>query len=91
MIILTGYISVDPTDVDVFLRDVQAISLDTKAEAGCLFYGIALDDRSSGRFLVAERWRDQQALTAHLERAETLSFLQTWTARMRAELDTAEA
>nr|WP_245511116.1 hypothetical protein [Martelella mediterranea] len=36
------------------------MSLSTKAEEGCLFYGITLDDRPTGRFLVAERWRSCQ-------------------------------
>ncbi|MCM5552926.1 antibiotic biosynthesis monooxygenase [Pleomorphomonas sp. NRK KF1] len=66
------------------------MSLSTKAEEGCLFYGIALDDRPTGRFLVAERWRDQEALTAHLARAETLAFLTDWSARMKGDLQTYE-
>ena len=90
MLILIGYIHIDPPDVDAFHRDVQAISLGTRAEEGCLFYGFALDDRPAGRFLVAERWRDQQALTAHLERAETRAFLTDWGDRMKAELQTYE-
>ncbi|WP_348633716.1 putative quinol monooxygenase [Martelella mediterranea] len=50
----------EPQDVDAFIRAIQAISLSTKAEEGCLFYGITLDDRPTGRFLVAERWRSCQ-------------------------------
>ena len=88
MLILMGYIHIDPLDVDAFVRDVQAISLSTKAEEGCLFYGVTLDDREAGRFLVAERWRDEAALTAHLARAETLTFLKTWSDRMKGDLQT---
>ncbi|MFC7703404.1 putative quinol monooxygenase [Plastorhodobacter daqingensis] len=90
MLILMGYIHIDPLDVDTFVRDLRTISLSTKAEEGCLFYGITLDDRPTGRFLVAERWRDQQALTAHLERAETMAFLTDWGDRMKGELQTYE-
>ncbi|AXS40734.1 antibiotic biosynthesis monooxygenase [Breoghania sp. L-A4] len=90
MLILMGYIHIDPQDVDAFVRDVQAIGLSTKAEDGCLFYGITLDDRPTGRFLVAERWRDQKALTAHLARAETLAFLKDWGGRMKGDLQTYE-
>lgn len=90
MLILMGYIHIDPPDVDAFIRDVQTISLSTKAEEGCLFYGITLDDRPAGRFVVAERWRDQAALTAHLARAETLTFLETWGERMKGDLQTYE-
>lgn len=90
MLILMGYIHIDPRDVNAFIRDVQAISLSTKTEEGCLFYGITLDDRPAGRFVVAERWRDQAALTAHLARAETLTFLKTWGERMKGDLQTYE-
>ncbi len=90
MLILMGYIHIDPQDVDAFVRDVRAISLSTQAEEGCLFYGVTLDDRPTGRFLVAERWRDQDALTAHLARAETLAFLSEWGERMKGDLQTYE-
>lgn len=90
MLILMGYIHIDPLDVDAFVRDVRTISLSTKAEEGCLFYGITPDDRPAGRFLVAERWRDQEALTAHLERPETLAFLTNWGDRMKGDLQTYE-
>lgn len=90
MLILMGYIHIDPSDVDAFATDVQAVSLGTRTEEGCLFYGITLDDRPAGRFLVAERWQDQEALTAHLEKAETLAFLKTWKERMKSDLQAYE-
>ncbi|TNB47788.1 antibiotic biosynthesis monooxygenase [Martelella lutilitoris] len=88
MLILMGYIHIDPPDIDAFVRDVQVISLRTKPEKSCLFYGITLDDRPTGRFLVAERWQDREALTAHLARAETLTSLTTWGDRMKGDLQT---
>lgn len=86
MLILMGYIHLDPPDINAFITDVEQISLTTKAEKGCLFYSITLDDRSAGRFLVAERWQDQPSLAAHLEKAETLAFLKTWGDRMSSDL-----
>ncbi|NKN36367.1 antibiotic biosynthesis monooxygenase [Agrobacterium sp. a22-2] len=86
MLILMGYIHLDPSDVEAFVSDVEQISLTTKAEKGCLFYSITLDDRSAGRFLVAERWQDQPSLAAHLEKAETLAFLETWGDRLNSDL-----
>lgn len=86
MLILMGYIHLDPSDASAFAADIEAIGDSTRREEGCLFYGVAPDDASAGRFLVAERWRDQTSLTAHLERPETRAFLQTWTDRMKSEL-----
>ncbi|NMM46109.1 antibiotic biosynthesis monooxygenase [Rhodospirillaceae bacterium KN72] len=90
MLILMGNIHTDPLDVDAFARDVEAIRLSTEAEEGCQFYGIILDHRPTGRFVVAERWQDREALTAHLSRAETVAFLKTWGARIKSDLQTYE-
>lgn len=90
MLILMGYIYLDPFDVDAFFADVQAISLSMRAEQGCLFYSITLDDRPAGRFLVAERWQDRESLTTHLERMETRAFLKTWKGRMKSDLQAYE-
>ncbi|MBP2485621.1 putative quinol monooxygenase [Rhizobium leguminosarum] len=86
MLILMGYIHLDPSDLHDFVTDVEAISLGTRTEEGCLFYGIVLEDGPSGRFLVAQRWQDRESLTAHLERGETLAFLETWRDRMKVDL-----
>jgi quinol monooxygenase YgiN len=36
--------------------------------------------------LIAERWHDQAALTAHLEAAETAAFIERWQHRMRGDI-----
>lgn len=86
MLVLMGYIHVAPSAVDDFHADVQEISRSTRAENGCLFYGISLDDRVAGRFLVAERWRDEDALKTHLQRQETVVFLEKWSGSMKGDL-----
>lgn len=86
MLILMGYIHLDPLDAAAFSADIEAIGDSTRREEGCLFYGVAPDDASAGRFLVAERWQDQASLEAHLERPETRAFLLTWADRMTSEL-----
>ncbi len=37
MIIVMGYVHLDPSDVDEFLADIQVIAPGTRAEKGCLF------------------------------------------------------
>jgi quinol monooxygenase YgiN len=86
MLILMGYIYLDPSDAEAFAADIEAIGDSTRMEEGCLFYGVAPDDASAGRFLVAEQWQDQASLDDHLQRPETRAFLQTWTERMKNEL-----
>ncbi len=85
MIIVMGYVHLDPSDVDEFLADIQVIAPGTRAEKGCLFYAVALDDARAGRMLVAERWQDQHSLTAHLEGPQTAAF-QKWMNRIKIDV-----
>lgn len=86
MIILMGYIHLNPSDVSEFVTDVQAITRSTKAEEGCLFYTVTLDDASAGRMLVVERWRDEQSLAAHMQAQQTKTFLEKWASRMQSDV-----
>jgi quinol monooxygenase YgiN len=86
MIILMGFIYLNPSDVSEFLADVQAITSSTKAERGCLFYAVTLNDASAGRMLVAERWQDEESLAAHLQAQETKTFLEKWASRMKSDV-----
>jgi len=38
VIIITGYVYVNPSDVTEFLTDIARLSAGTRAEEGCLFY-----------------------------------------------------
>lgn len=86
MVIVLGYIHLAPSDVGAFVADVQAVAPHTRAEPGCLFYAVAVDDASAGRVLVAERWQDQASLAAHLAADGTSAFLTRWAGRMTGDV-----
>lgn len=86
MIMLIGYIHLNPSDVNEFTADVQAIASSTRAEKGCLFYAVTLEDARAGRMLIVERWQDQESLTAHFERQETVTFLKKWGNRIKSDI-----
>ncbi len=86
MIILMGYVHLEnPSDVNEFLADVQAIAPDTRAEKGCLFYAVTLDDAHAGRILVVERWHNQESLAAHLVGEQAAAF-QKWLNRIKIDV-----
>ncbi len=85
MIIIMGYVHIDPSDVDEFFDDIQVIVSGTKAEKGCLFYALALDDARVGRMLVAERWQDQESLNAHWDGQNAAAF-QKWMTRIKIDV-----
>ncbi len=85
MIILMGYVHLNPSDVGEFLADMQAIAPGTRTEKGCLFYAVTLDDARAGRMLVVERWQDQDSLDAHLGTGQAAAF-QKWMTRIKIDV-----
>ena len=86
MIVMMGYIHLEPSDVPEFLADLEIIAAGTRAERGCLFHAIALEDAPSGRMLLAERWLDENAFTAHLAGPHAASFQQRWAKRTTVDV-----
>jgi len=85
VIIIMGHVRVDPSEVREFLDDMEAIGPRTRDEKGCLFYSVTLEDASTGRMVVAERWQDQESLTAHLQGEQVAAF-QKWAGRIGIEV-----
>lgn len=86
MVLLMGYVHLNPSDVNEFTADVQAVVSSTRAEKGCLFYAFSLEDARAGRMLTVQRWQDQESMTAHVERHESAPFLKKWGNRMRMDI-----
>lgn len=91
MLIVTGHVHVEPSDLDAFAADLQTLALATRQRDGNLFYVAAIDDPREGRLLVAERWRDPDSLAAHLRAADTMAFVKRWQGRMRSEISKFDA
>jgi quinol monooxygenase YgiN len=85
VIIIMGWVQVNPSDLTESLKDIEVIGSGTRAETGCLFYAVILADSSAGRMLVAERWQDQESLTAHLQ-GEQLAAFRQWADRISIDV-----
>ena len=86
MLIVMGYMHVDPADLAEFRTDLKSLAIATRRRLGNLSYDAALDDAEAGRLLIAERWADQAALSAHLDAEETVAFVDRWRGRMRGDI-----
>ncbi|MFA7439804.1 MAG: putative quinol monooxygenase [Sphingomonadaceae bacterium] len=75
-VIVVGQINVDPSRLELFLSEVEAIEKRTREEDGCLLYAMGLDDPATGQFAVVEHWRDEAALRTHLEMDHVKSFIE---------------
>ncbi|WP_296021653.1 putative quinol monooxygenase [uncultured Agrobacterium sp.] len=86
MLIVTGYMHVDPSDAAQFLNELKDLAIVTRRRPGNISYDAALDDPGTGRLLIAERWTDQEALSAHLDAQQTKAFVARWQGRMRGDV-----
>jgi quinol monooxygenase YgiN len=91
MLIVNGYMYVEPSSVTEFVRDLQNLAVATRQRDGNLSYDTAVDDPLAGRLLIAERWRDQAALTAHLQATDTIAFVGRWCRTIRGDISKYDA
>ncbi len=86
MLIIAGHIHVDPADVVQFLADLKELAVAARRRPGNSAYDVAMEDPQAGRLLISERWTDQAALSAHLDAAETVAFVNRWQGRMQGDV-----
>lgn len=86
MLIITGHMHVDPADLAPFIADLKELATETRKRPGCISYDAGVDDPHAARLLIAERWADQAALSAHLLAADTIAFVRRWSGKMRGEI-----
>lgn len=86
MLIVMGYMHVDPADLAEFCADLKSLSRATRRREGNISYDAAVDDTGDGRLLIAERWTDEAALSAHLQAPDTRAFVQRWQGRIRGDI-----
>ncbi|WOZ75815.1 putative quinol monooxygenase [Kosakonia sacchari] len=86
MLIICGYVNIQPADLPFFMGDIKVLAQTVRKRAGNLSYDMAVEDHLTGRVLISERWKDQDALTAHLAAPHTQAFITRWQERMTAEI-----
>ena len=66
MIIVAGYLTVDPAQLTRFEQAIAKVVDTVRKEDGCRHYSVPAEDRDRGLINVAEVWRDQAAVDTHL-------------------------
>ena len=64
MVIVAGYIVVDPQQRDSYLADCVNVVEQARRAPGCLDFAIAADLVDAGRIVIFERWESQAAVEA---------------------------
>ncbi len=68
VVIVAGYIEVDPALREAFLVSRQDAIVRSRMEVGCVEYTFSADSSDASRVRVFEVWESGELLDAHLER-----------------------
>jgi quinol monooxygenase YgiN len=86
MIVITGQIKTDKQTLpDLFAR-LNALCAPTRAEDGCVFYHMGVEDAEEGIIMAMEGWRDTAALEAHLALPDVVRLLKDFEGRCTTEV-----
>lgn len=75
MIVITGQIFTDQETLPKLYARLKQLCEPSRAEEGCLFYHMAMEDEEKGVILAVEGWRDTEALQAHLALPDIVRLL----------------
>lgn len=64
MMIVTGYLMLDPQDRDAFVADSVEFVRAARGTSGCLDFAVSADTIDAGRVNVIERWESPEDLKA---------------------------
>ncbi|MFP2428636.1 putative quinol monooxygenase [Enterobacter ludwigii] len=78
MLIILGYAHIQPSVFGQFMNEIRLLAESVRGRDGNISYNIAVEDSLAGKILIAERWANHAALTAHLESATTVAFTERW-------------
>ena len=82
MIFVQGMMTMDPACIADFERDVAAMLGKVRADDGCLFYSLLVEDAARGLVVVCEQWRDDAALLVHFTQPWIADFLGNYGEKM---------
>jgi len=76
MLVITGYLDIDPADADKFEALVLPLQAASAKEPGCVSYHFSRDLEVPGRFRVAECWESDADLATHFKTSDMATFQQ---------------
>ena len=74
MIFVAGSITINPSAVADFQRDVAAMRPKVLEERGCRHYSLLAEDAAAGVINVLEMWDSEDDLRAHLKQSFIVDF-----------------
>lgn len=75
MIVVSGFVEVDPADHAKAAELMRTVAAATAAEEGSISYAFYADLETEGKFRVFEEWQDQAAIDAHFASDHMATFM----------------
>ena len=74
MIVVMGHAKMAPGEIDRLAGAMATQIAATRAEEGCLHYAYSRDVLEPDTMIITERWRDNDAITAHFASPHMAAF-----------------
>jgi quinol monooxygenase YgiN len=74
MLVVAGYVKLDPAKVETAKQAALAVMTATQQEEGCISYTFSADLLEAGHFHIFEEWESQTALDAHFKAPHMATF-----------------
>ncbi len=74
MLVIAGFIRIDPANLEVALAAATEVMKETHKEPGCVSYVFSTDLAEKGLFHLFEEWESQEALDAHFKTPHMATF-----------------
>jgi len=86
MLVVTAKIKIKPGTEKEFLDKVQPLIKGSRAEVGCIGYGLYKDTEEANSFMMIEKWKNQEIFDKHTASAHFKKFGEDAGPLMAAEL-----
>ncbi len=87
MLLIEGWLKLAAGEADTVMEAARTMVAETNREDGCLHYAFARDIADPDTIRITERWRDQEALTAHSASVHMKTFNRAMAAVTREAAD----
>jgi quinol monooxygenase YgiN len=78
LIVVTGYMTVDPDQRDAALDAIRTCVAATREEEGNIDYRYSADIDEPNRFNLVEQWESEEAMNVHMGSPALATFLETF-------------
>lgn len=82
MIGIMGTLTMTAEAMKTYTADMNAMVEEVRAEDGCVFYSVLVENHEAGLVSISEIWRDEAAWAVHFQQPWTTAFFEKYGPQM---------